>query len=152
MPAFRPVAVATFAVVSVAALAACAHRATAQPDHDRSARMSGVILHPAQAVPAMRICALSDKSVATPAPDVCIRTRAGADDYTLTGLQPGTYQVVAALDHAGTRVGGHVRPVQCIRAPCPDMLAEITLAAGEHRENIDINGFYPERADFPAMP
>lgn len=122
------------------------------PAHGSGARISGVIQHPAQAVPAMRICAISDKSAPAPAPDVCIDTAAGTDDYTLDGLQPGTYQIVARVARAGTRVGGHVRPVQCIRAPCPEMLAEVTVAAGEHRKDIDLNGFYDAREDFPAVP
>lgn len=117
-----------------------------------SARISGVIMHPAQAVPAMRICAISDKTAPDPAPDVCIDTVAGADDYTLDGLRAGTYQIVARAERAGMSVGGHVRPVQCIRAPCPEMLAEVTLAAGEQRAGVDLNGFYDAREDFPALP
>jgi len=117
-----------------------------------NARISGVIMHPAQAVPPMRICAISDKTAPVPAPDVCIDTVAGADDYSLDGLRAGTYQIVARADRAGLSVGGHVRPVRCIRAPCPEMLAEVTLVAGERREGVDLNGFYDAREDFPAVP
>lgn len=109
-------------------------------------------MHRGHVVPAMRICALSDKTVASPAPDVCIQTRAGADRYTLAGLRAGTYQIVAKVNDGAAEVGGHVRPVQCIRAPCPDMLAEVTVAAGEQRDGIHLDGFSSERADFPALP
>lgn len=158
---FAGARLAAFQAASLAgslALVACSQpqaRAAADDagaDASPSARISGVILHPAQAVPAMRICALSDKTAPDQAPDVCIDTVAGADDYTLDGLRAGTYQIVARAQRAGMSVGGHVRPVQCIRAPCPEMLADVTLAAGEHRAGVDLNGFYDAREDFPAVP
>lgn len=121
-----------------------AHAAAGRDD----ASLSGTIHHPAHAVPAMRICAIGEP----PAQRVCIAHRAGQDRYTIAGLAPGVYQVVAQARDGAFPVGGHVRPVQCIRAPCPDMLEEVTLAAGQHRDGIDLNGFYPERADFPALP
>lgn len=135
----------------LACLLACT--ACAQPDaHVPASRddasLSGTIQHPAHAVPAMRICAVAE----APARPVCIAHRAGQDHYTLSGLAPGVYQVIAQADDGMFPVGGHVHAVQCIRAPCPEMLQEVTLAAGEHRDGIDLNGFYPERADFPAMP
>jgi hypothetical protein len=60
--------------------------------------------------------------------------------------------VIAAANEWPYRVGGHVQPVQCIRAPCPDMPASVAVAAGATVSGIDINGFYEKRDDFPAIP
>ncbi len=108
----------------------------------------GSIHHPAHLIPSMRICAIGSGEKP---PRVCVETRRDQATYRIDGLAPGDYTVIAA---GGGRYGiaGHVQQVQCIRAPCPEMPATVTVAAGATVSGIHINGFYQQRDDFPAMP
>ncbi|MES2671745.1 MAG: hypothetical protein V4673_15175 [Pseudomonadota bacterium] len=116
----------------------------------RTGAIEGRILHPAHVVPALRICAIGSGAPAD-ANRICIDTRPSQDTYRIDGLPPDDYVVIAAADKGVHRIGGHVQPVQCIRAPCPDMPASVAVAAGEVVTDIDINGFYEKRDDFPGI-
>jgi hypothetical protein len=111
--------------------------------------IEGTIHHPAHVIPAMRICAIGSGQ---PATQVCVTTRNDEATYRIDGLAPDDYIVIATAQNSLYSVGGHVQPVQCIRAPCPEMPATVTVATGAHLTGIDINGFYEKRDDFPAMP
>ncbi len=113
--------------------------------------IEGRILHPAHVVPALRICAIGS-GAPTDAKKICIDTRPSQDTYRIDGLPPDDYIVIVAAGEGLYRIGGHVQQVQCIRAPCPDMPAQVTVAAGGNITGIDINGFYDKRDDFPAIP
>ncbi len=130
------------------ALAGCATGAGRAPVTAGS--IEGVIQHPAQAVPAMRVCALS--TAPTREPHRCTTTRAGADRYRIDGLPPGDYQVFADVAKGLYRVGGHMQVVQCIRAPCPEQPKAITVLSGAGLRDIDLTHFYDARADFPMLP
>lgn len=125
--------------------------ATPPTSASRTGAIEGRILHPAQVVPALRICAIGS-GAPQDAKRICIDTRPSQDTYRIDGLPPDDYIVIAAADKGLYRVGGHVQPVQCIRAPCPDMPASVAVAAGAVVTDIDINGFYEQREDFPALP
>lgn len=112
--------------------------------------IAGHILHPAHVVPALRICAIGSGAPAE-AKRICIDTRPGQDTYRIEQLPPDDYVVIAAAGAGPYRIGGHMQQVQCIRAPCPDMPASVTVAAGANVTAIDINGFYEKRDDFPVM-
>lgn len=141
-----------------AALSAGSGCARSQPHADeaptgsaKTGAIEGRILHPAHVVPALRICAIGS-GAPTDAKKVCIDTRPSQDRYRIDGLPPDDYVVIAAADKGVHRIGGHMQQVQCIRAPCPDMPASVTVAAGANVAGIDINGFYEKRDDFPAIP
>ena len=112
--------------------------------------IAGRILHPAHVVPALRICAIGSGAPAE-AKRICIDTRPSQDTYRIERLPPDDYIVIAAAGTGPYRVGGHMQQVQCIRAPCPDMPASVTVAAGANVTGIDIKNFYEKRDDFPAM-
>ena len=139
-------------VIALSLLASgCAGAERRSADAERDARtgtIEGDIQHPAHVIPAMRICAIGSGKEA---PRVCVQTRRDQSTYRIDGLAPDDYIVIAAGSGL-YRIGGHVLQVQCIRAPCPDMPASVTVAAGAKVSGIDINGFYERRDDFPAMP
>lgn len=112
-----------------------------------SASISGKIAYPSEVTPAMRICAVRG----TESP-VCIDSAAGRTHYRIDRLPAGEFQIVAKLSEGDMRVGGHVQPVQCIRAPCPDQLKSVSLAAGADVTGVDLNEFYAAREDFPPIP
>jgi hypothetical protein len=108
----------------------------------------GAIRYPDDAAPAMRICAIHDQG----AIHGCVETAAGARSYRIDNLPAADYVVIARTSTGALRAGGHVQQVQCIRAPCPEMPAQVFVAGGAELTDIDINGFYPAREDFPQMP
>jgi hypothetical protein len=132
---------------SLMVLAACSELGGARGERG-NATISGRIVYPAETTPAMRICALR----ATDALAICTDSRAGRTDYRLKGLPAGDYQVLAKLSEGDMRVGGHMQPVQCIRAPCPNQLKTVTVAAGADLAGIDLNEFDAAREDFPSIP
>jgi len=155
MTTIRPLSISLALAASLLTGSGCAR---SQPHVDAAPAATGTpagsiagrILHPAHVVPALRICAIGSGAPAE-AKRICIDTRASQDTYRIEGLPADDYIVIAA--GAGPyRVGGHMQQVQCIRAPCPDMPASVTVAAGGVVTGIDINGFYEKRDDFPAMP
>lgn len=117
----------------------------------KTGSIAGRILHPAHVVPALRICAIGSGAPAE-ATRICVRTRAHEDRYRIDGLPPGDYIVIASIAEGMYRVGGHMQPVQCIRAPCPEMPKPVTVAPAAAVDDIDLNGFYERRDDFPALP
>jgi hypothetical protein len=134
-------------------------RASKPPSAPRTGgAIEGRILHPAHAaqantIPAMRICAIGS-GAPEQAKRVCVRTRAGQAAYRIDGLPADDYIVVAhASDHSPLyRVGGHMRQMQCIRAPCPSMPATVTVGEGARIAGVDLNEFFAAREDFPALP
>jgi hypothetical protein len=110
--------------------------------------ISGDILFPDNAVPAMRVCAIHDGG------DLygCVQTAVGASRYRIEQLPPTSYRVVAKPQTGALRIGGFVKQVQCLRAPCPAVLMPVNVAPGEAIAGVDLNGFYRDRKDFPALP
>ena len=107
--------------------------------------VGGRIKYSQGVAPAMRICAITGES------QRCIDIPAGRTLYRIAELPDGEYQVVARLQSTDTPVAGHVQEVQCIRAPCPPRLATLSVLDGKDITSADINGFYAERSDFPAV-
>ncbi len=130
-----------------------AQRESAPP---ASAKASGVIegqiLHPSHVIPPMRICAIGSG-----APDqakrVCVQTRRDQASYRIEGVPADDYIVIAQTKSNVSlyRVGGHMQQVQCIRAPCPEMPAAVSVGENRRVDGIDINQFYDKRDDFPAL-
>ena len=136
------------ALLPVLLLAGCAAATAAGTRLDPKApqgAVGGRIQFPAGVPPAMRICAI------TGAAQHCIDSPAGRTLYRIGELPDGEYQVVARVDSTETPVGGHVQEVQCIRAPCPPQLVTLTVDGGKEIANADLNGFYAERPEFPAI-
>lgn len=115
----------------------------------RTGSIEGHVMHPAHVIPAMRICAIGSGASAK---SVCVRTRRGQGSYRIDDVVPGDYIVIGTGGDSLYHIGGHVQPVQCIRAPCPEMPVSLNLSPGAHLTGIDINGFYDQRDDFPALP
>ncbi|MFZ5637830.1 MAG: carboxypeptidase-like regulatory domain-containing protein [Pseudomonadota bacterium] len=149
MPSFRPATVSVALAAALLSASGCAQSGPrAQP---ATGAIEGHILHPAHAIPAMRICAIAAGAPAQ-ADRVCVSTRSSQGRYRIAGLPPGDYTVIAVAENAHYPVGGHMQQVQCIRAPCPEMPKTVTVAPGARVVDIDLNGFYERREDFPALP
>jgi hypothetical protein len=113
-----------------------------------SGSISGKIAYPADGVPAMRICAIHDHGAMVG----CTQTKAGETSYRIDNLAAADYYVIAEFREGDMQVGGHVEQIQCIRAPCEGILIPVMIKPGAKLENINLDGFYESRADFPDMP
>lgn len=114
--------------------------------------IEGRIQHPGHVIPPMRICAIGS-GAPNEATQVCVQTLRDQTSYRIEGLPADDYIVIAQTDGSVPlyRVGGHMQQVQCIRAPCPQMPAEVIVRESAHVDGIDINQFYDKRDDFPAL-
>ena len=133
------------AFLAIFAAGALAHSGTRLDPKAPQGALGGRIVYPAGVAPAMRICAL------TAVAQRCIDSPAGRTLYRIGELPDGAYQVVARVQDPNLPIAGHVQQVQCIRAPCPAQLATLDITQGKEIASADLNGFYPERPDFPDI-
>lgn len=144
-----------YAIVSIlgTACSGCARSETrTAPAPTAGGVIEGRILHPAHAIPPMRVCAIGS-GAPSEAKRVCVETRRDQGQYRIAGLPADEYVVIAeAIGGAATyRVGGHMQQVQCIRAPCPEMPKSVTVAENATVGGVDIDRFYDARDDFPSL-
>ena len=133
----------------VAPLATSATPAASAPAADSSrassgqGRISGAIRDGNRPPPALRVCA-------TPAgggKPTCIDTQQGAREYRID-VAPGRYYLLGWVQSGELKLIAHASQIRCIRAPCPpDELIEVSVAAGQQLDGIDLGGGY---ADIPA--
>ncbi|GEM_PF-2715426 len=136
-------------LLAVLALAACATNTNGTVNHIKNVgSIGGIIQYPGHVVPAVRVCALDTQTQAVS----CIKTAAGQSKFQIKNLPAADYQIIASIEQWQFKTGAHVMQVQCIRAPCPAMLKTVSLQAGQALDQIDLNGFYESRDDFPELP
>lgn len=113
------------------------------------ASISGAIRDGNRPPPALRVCATPVAGGAS----TCIDTREGARDYRIA-VTPGRYYLLGWAQSGELALIAHASQIRCIRAPCPpDELIEITVAAGEQREGVDLDGGYVDVPDgWPKRP
>lgn len=150
-PPISPVATASVAATpppaeSIAALPTPAARTPVADQHRASSgrgSISGAIREGNRAPPALRVCA-TPVGGGTP---TCVDTPQGARDYRID-VAPGRYYVLGWVQSGELKLIAHASQIRCIRAPCPpDELIEVTVAAGQQLDGIDLSGGY---ADIPA--
>lgn len=88
--------------------------------------------------PALRVCA-TPVDGGTP---TCIDTQEGVHDYRIE-VAPGRYYLLGWVQSGELQLIAHASQIRCIRAPCPpDELIEVSIAAGEQLDGIDLSGGY----------
>lgn len=107
------------------------------------ASISGAIRDGNRAPPALRVCATPlGGGTAT-----CIDTQQGAREYRID-VAPGRYYLLGWVQSGELKLIAHASQIRCIRAPCPpDELIEVSVAAGQQLDGIDLGGGY---SDIPA--
>ncbi|MGH8049675.1 MAG: hypothetical protein ACRERV_14520 [Methylococcales bacterium] len=137
-------------LLTILALVACAINTpdtTAGKPKDNGS-IGGMIQYPGQAIPPMRICAFNAETQKA----ACVKIKAGEPKYRIANLPAAEYQIIAKVEQAKMKVGGHMLQVQCIRAPCPALLKSVSLQTGQALAEVPLNGFYESRNDFPVLP
>jgi hypothetical protein len=118
--------------------------------------ISGLTGYPAEGNPAMTIYAVSttDRSVYFTV-DVPRGTVPAKPPYTITGVRPGTYHLLAYVeDNQGPAGAAYTEYVKCgLRASCSDhSLIAVTVRAGEAVRDIEVSDWYAPPGTFPSRP
>lgn len=118
--------------------------------------ITGLAGYPAEVNPAMSIYAVSttDRSVYFSV-DVPRGTVPVKPPYTITGVRPGTYNLLAYLEgNNGPAGGAYTEHVRCgLRASCSDhTLIAVTVRAGETVRDIEVSDWYAPAGTFPTRP
>ena len=107
------------------------------------ASISGGIRDGNRPPPALRVCATPVNGGAP----TCIDTREGASEYRIE-VSPGRYYLLGWTQSGEMTLIAHASQIRCIRAPCPpDELIEVTVAASQQREGVDLNAGYADVPD-----
>lgn len=103
--------------------------------------IAGRVAWPDGGKPALRVCAVPREPTLRAG---CVDRAAGQDDFLLTGLAPGDYDVIAfAMDDDGTRraVAAHANPLEDCASDAPGcasgLLVPVTVRAGMIATDID---------------
>ncbi len=118
--------------------------------------ITGLAGYPAGGNPAMTIYAVSttDRSVYFSV-DVPRGTVPAKPPFTITGVRPGTYNLLAFVgDSQGPAGGAYTEYVKCgLRASCSDhTLIDVTVRAGETVRDIEVSDWYAPQGTFPTRP
>lgn len=146
----EPARVAAAAPATAVTAASVPEPAAAAPTpRQGDASIAGAIRDGNRPPPALRICATPVDGGAP----TCIDSAAGARDYRIE-VAPGRYFLLGWVQGGELQLIAHAVQIRCIRAPCPpDELIEVEVAAGEHRDGIDLSGGYAEVPDgWPQRP
>jgi hypothetical protein len=128
---------------------------TAQPAS--TGTISGIFAYPAEGNPAVTIYAVSTTdrsvffSVAIPRSTPGSTTK---PPYSITGVRPGTYYLIAYTDGSDAAGGAYTEFVKCgLNASCSDhTLIGVTVGAGQTVRDIDVSDWYAPAGTFPPRP
>lgn len=115
--------------------------------------ISGTLDYPSDGVPNLLVYAIN-----TDNPDrfYTTRTESGETNFTIIGVTPGDYYIVAYLEDAPDAglVGGYTAAVACgLTVECTDhTLIPVSVAAGETTTGVDVRDWYAPAGTLPARP
>lgn len=114
--------------------------------------ITGHLGYPSEFIPPLAIYAISTTSTGT---HFHVDTAHNQTTYTIKGVKPGTYHVIAYLkpDQPALR-GGYSQFVLCgLAASCPShALVNVVVHPGETVKNVDPTDFYAPAGTFPPPP
>ncbi len=163
-----PTAATSTPVPATTAPASPSPTATALPSPAQTGAISGRLSYPSDFIPPLTVYAIGadDQRVwfsvefpgygSPPRPTAQPGTEPGT--YTLTGVAPGTYWVVAYRnDGLKPDPGYYTREAECLRrtpsGPCPDQTPIfVTVTAGQTTREIDIVSWWPGSGLMPPPP
>lgn len=114
--------------------------------------ISGILGYPAGSQPAMVVYAIRAD---TNLPHfLSVRARENQPSFTIDGLPPGVYHIVAYLESDPQRAGAYSQFVLCgLATTCTDhTLVPVSVRAGEAVQGIKVLDWYAKPGTFPARP
>ncbi len=128
------------------------------PDIELPGTISGDLSYPSEYLPPMKVVAFRVDNGQLTGDYKLIETTGDVGVYVITGLEPGTYWVVAYSNEnpgqATTLGGGYTRAVPCgLTVECEDhSLIDIVVNSGSIVTDIDPADWYAPEGTFPANP
>ncbi len=111
------------------------------------------LMYPSSQIPPLIIYAVR---VGAPSQHYSVLTSTNQFSYTISGIAPGTYHVLAyrQADPGGGLVGGYSRAVPCgLLASCTDhTLIDVPVSAGATVTGVNPNDWYAPPGAFPPPP
>jgi len=120
----------------------------------QTGRVEGSIVYPGSTPPALRVYAVSEDGQR----HYHVTTKADETRFTITGVPPGSYRIVAYRPAPGGNVvvetGGWSRFVTCgMHADCHDhRLLSVPVVAGEATAHVRIADWFAPPGTFPVEP
>lgn len=125
--------------------------ATAPPEEPGT--ITGNLGYPSEGVPAMRVYAIM---IDDPNTFYSVRTESGQMTFTIPGVTPGDYHVVAYLADPPEAqfAGGYTEFVRCgLSVECSDhSLIPVTVRVGETAGGVEVRDWYAPPEAFPPRP
>jgi hypothetical protein len=111
--------------------------------------ISGTLGYPSEYIPAMYVVAFNQNTTYW----YYVITNQNDSTYSIDGLPPGPYTVVAYVIDSGM-AGGYSQSVPCgLSVSCPDhSLIVVNVTAGSEVTGVDPIDFYAQPGDFPSNP
>lgn len=121
------------------------------PEDIATGSITGALGYPSEGIPPLEVVAFQKGDLAE---YVKLDTQSNQSTYTLSGLKPGKYVVVAYLKSHPDSAGGYSQMVPCgLLASCTDhSLIEVEVKSGETTKGVDIKDWYAPAGTFPAQP
>lgn len=125
--------------------------APAAEDDQELGSISGALGFPSQGIPPLVIHAFKAGSAQSV---TSITTQQNQMTYTIEGLAPGTYNVVAYTASEPAMAGGYTKAVPCgLSVDCTDHTSfPIIITPGRKAVGIDLKDWYAPEGTFPAKP
>jgi hypothetical protein len=128
---------------------------TAQPT-TAAGTIAGVVGYPSEGHPDLRVYALSttDRRVFFVSALVPRAAEPPRPPYTITGVRPGTYHLMAYTEGSDRAGGAYTEYVRCgLRASCTDHTPIVVIVrAGETVRDIEVSDWYAPPGTFPERP
>lgn len=143
-PTVAPATPATSAVPSPTA--------TPSPSPEAKATIKGTLGYPSEGIPPMHVYAISTTNSSK---YFSVDTAQNASSFTITGIEPGTYGVVAYPQGANNQLtGGYTKAVPCgLSVNCTDhSLIPVAVESGKTATGVEVKDWYAPAGTFPAKP
>jgi Putative peptidoglycan binding domain len=117
-----------------------------------SGTISGKLGYPAEGIPALVVVAFPAEGAG---PFYAIETEENQQQFTIAGITPGVYHVVAyRAERTGTLTGGYTQAVPCgLSVTCTNhSLLPIEVKPGQTISGVEVTDWYAPDGAFPPLP
>ncbi len=123
---------------------------TPAPTPATTGSISGMLAYPSEGIPALKVYALAVEGDQY----YSVQTQENQTEFTIEGIAPGIYYVIAYLPNAPTTAGAWSQFVVCgLTAECTDhSLIPVTVEAGKTAAGVKVHDWYALPGTFPAEP
>ncbi len=118
---------------------------------ETTGKIEGILGYPAEGIPVLEVYAFS---VSDKTKFFKIKTFENQSQFTIDGVAPGTYYVVAYSINYSNLPGAYSKAVPCgLSVDCTDhSLIPVKVQAGESTSGVEVRDWYAPEGTFPVKP